>query len=283
MTKRISITVEAPEKHPDVLDVRDAMQQVLDFFDLLSDEGDENVVWNLAAASTNSPLTVEGEPIDLRTRAAATAAVAPRVAAIEAGLRRITSGEDWGEAFPIEKRATATRMLRRSADGIGITKVRFGDPTNVVSINQKVAKSYFERVEERSDSLYHYLFARKPRREYGSVEGRIASLGEDYEQPSIILKEANTGREIPCRVDANVLNEVRETMRAGDIWDHRRIRIRGIVNFDKDGNIFRVFDGRISFIEPAQVDLSDVRDENFTEGYSVTEYLDRLREGDFGG
>lgn len=281
MSTRISITVEAPEKHPDILDVRDAMQQVLDFFDLLTDEGEENVVWNLASASTNSPFTVEGEPVDLRTKAAATFAVAPRIAAVEAGLQRVAAGEDWGEAFPIEKLTIATRILRRSAEGIGITRVKFRDD-DVIQINKNTALSYFKKIEERSDSLYTYLFARKPRREYGSVEGRVATLGTDYDQPSIIIRDANTGREFPCRVDAHVLEKVRETMKAGDIWDHRRVRVRGVINFDKDGNVLRVYDGKIQFVDPGNVSLSNLRDPAFTEGYTVSEYLDRFMEGDFG-
>ena len=57
------ITVEPSADHPDILNIRDAMQQVIDYFDLLTDQNDSNVVWSLVRASTNSPFTAEGYPI----------------------------------------------------------------------------------------------------------------------------------------------------------------------------------------------------------------------------
>ena len=58
MTKA-TITVQAPAEHPDLLDIRDAMEQVRDFFELLAGEEDrETLAWNMTLASTNSPLAI---------------------------------------------------------------------------------------------------------------------------------------------------------------------------------------------------------------------------------
>ena len=59
--------------------MQDALQQVLDFFNLLTDDSNPNVEWRLTLASTNSPLTVEGEPVDMRTYAGAFGAVKDRI------------------------------------------------------------------------------------------------------------------------------------------------------------------------------------------------------------
>ena len=59
--ERASITVQASSAHPDILSVQDAMQQVLDFFELLTPEDarETKFVWKLNIASTNSPFTVQ--------------------------------------------------------------------------------------------------------------------------------------------------------------------------------------------------------------------------------
>ena len=63
MSERIKVTVKG--SHDDRLTVQDAMQQVLDFFVLLSLSGDDDqaVEWRLVYASANSPLIVEAEAI----------------------------------------------------------------------------------------------------------------------------------------------------------------------------------------------------------------------------
>ncbi len=69
---------------------------------------------------------------------------------------------------------------------------------------------------------------------------------------------------------------------AGDVWDHRRVRVSGILNYDPSGKIVRLFDGRITYIQPKEVGIEDLHDPDFTEGMAPYEYLDRLRENEFG-
>lgn len=98
------ITVEPSADHPEILDIREAMQQVMDYFELLTDQGDSNVVWNLVFASTNSPFTAEGSPVDLRTNAPAFGQVKDHVAVIERGLAKVQAGEPLDGDFPMEKK-----------------------------------------------------------------------------------------------------------------------------------------------------------------------------------
>ena len=62
----------------------------------------------------------------------------------------------------------------------------------------------------------------------------------------------------------------------------RRVRIRGTLNYDETGNVLRMVGGTVAFIDVAPVYLDKLEDRDFTEGYSVSEYLDRLRENEFG-
>jgi hypothetical protein len=275
MERRTKIIVEAPAEHPHVLDVRDAMQQVLDFFALLSDESEKNVVWNLAAATTNSPLTVEGEPIDLRTNAGAYNAVQTKVEIIARGLAPVARGEDFGDEFPRDKLDTAL-------NGVGATNFDFGGDEERIVISTPIAKRFFDEIESPVESLHSYLFSRTSRQEYGSVEGRVVDIGTDYEMPAIQLREHKSGRLIWCRIDPASRGALAETVNAGVAWDHRRVRVRGALNYDDNGKVLRVVNGTVSYIDYTEKELKDLEDDNFTSTYSISEYLDRLREGDFG-
>lgn len=274
------ITVEPSAQHPGILEVRDAMQQVIDFFDLLTDEGQSNVVWNLTFASTNSPFTAEGSPVDLRTHAGAYSLIAPHLAVIDRGLQRISAGEPLDDDFPAEKRELATNLLKRNMNGIGRTRIEVNN--QVISLVPDNARRALEAIQGTADQTYDYLFSSFARNEVGSIEGRIVDLGTDYEEPAVKLREHRTGREIQCRVSPQAQEEIKTSLTAGDVWQHRRVRVRGVLKYDAAGKIVRVYDGRLSYIDPADVRIEDLRDEGFTGGLPAYEYLDRLRDGTLG-
>jgi len=132
------------------------------------------------------------------------------------------------------------------------------------------------------ESLHSYLFPRTSRREVGSVEGRLVDIGTDYNEPALQLEEKNMGRRFWCRVSVATRDEISVAMAAGDVWQHKRVRVRGTLNYDEQGKVIRVVDGAVVFIQPPEVDLDKIEDSEFTEGYPVNEYLDRLRENEFG-
>lgn len=275
------ITVEASTDHPDILDIRDAMQQVMDYFDLLTDQGQSNVVWNLVFASTNSPFTAEGEPVDLRTNAPAYGQVREHVAVIERGLARIQHGEPPEADFPTDKREIAKRILQRNLNGIGATIITFEDDT-VYKIEPRQAERSLAAINGEEDEEYEYLFSTFARKEFGSVEGRILDLSTSYDEPAIKIREHRSGREIECRISKNARDEIERSLTAGDVWDHRRARVRGIINYNANGKIVRVYDGQIAFIDAKETKVKDIHDPDFTGGLPAYEYLDRLRDNEFG-
>lgn len=280
--KQKKITVEPSADHPDILDVRDAMRQVLDYFDLLTDQGEPNVVWNLTFASTNSPFTAVGEPIDLRTKAPAYGLVAGHVERVERGIVKMAMGEALDSDFPTDKKEAAKRLLMRNLNGIGRTRINLSGSEAPVDIEQDSARRALEIMQGTGNPVYDYLFGSFARKEVGSVEGRIVDLGTDYEEPKITLKEHRTGREIACRISRDAHDEIAGMLTAGDVWQHRRVRVRGVLNFDPTGKLVRVFDGRIAYIDPQETTAHDLHDPNFTGGMPAYEYLDRLREDQIG-
>ena len=258
-------------------------QQAIDFFDLLTDEAEQHVVWKLEMASTNSPFTCQGEPVDVRTWAGAYAPVEERVSIVERNFRRIAEGKDFDDTFPREKIETFRRMLRRNTNGVGLTRATFAEDEEAIEVSQNTAKRYFEQVLTPAESLHSYLFSRTSRREVGSLEGRIVEIGTDYDAPALQIKEHNTGRPIWCRVSPGKVQEIGSEMKANDAWSRRRVRIRGTLNYDNEGSVLRVLNGTSTYIDDvAPADPDQLEDREFTEGYSPSEYLDRLRENEFG-
>ena len=275
------IVIEPSADHPDVLHIKDAMQQVIDYFDLLTDQSQSNVVWNLERASTDSPFTAVGAPIDLRTDAKAYGLVANHVSRIERGLVRLEAGEPLDDDFPVERREIAVKMLKRNMNGIGRTKITIGGGVEV-RIDPINAKRSLDVISGASDETYDFLFSSFARKEIGSLEGRIVELSTDYEEPAVKLRERRTGRDIQCRISAEARNEIEDSLTAGDVWNHRRVRVRGGISYDPGGRILRMYDGRVSYVDPEEVAVGELRDEDFTAGLPAHEYIDRLRENEFG-
>jgi len=71
-------------------------------------------------------------------------------------------------------------------------------------------------------------------------------------------------------------------MRLKDIWQHRRVIVRGVIRYDKSGTISSINDAEIDLITPKEVSLDEITDREFTQGMSPHEYLDKFHEGNLG-
>lgn len=277
----LRITVEPSAKHPDVLSIHDAMQQVLDFFDLLTDQDNANVVWNLTFASIQSPFVVEGAPVDLRTNTAAFSAVETHVRTIECAFNSIVAGDPLDRDFPVEQLKSTERFLERNTNGIGRTECTFGSDAPAVTIDPRIAERALTVIRREPDILHNYLFSTFARREVGSIQGQIVEIGTHYDKPAVHVCEHPTDRDIWCQVDERALGEIEKMITAGDVWQHRRVTVHGELSYDSSGQLVRVYEGRLTYIDAKYIDPEDLYDPEFTEGLPAHEYLDRLRENDF--
>ena len=257
------------------------MQQVLDFFDLVADRTNQNVVWNLTFASTNSPFVAEAEPVDLRTNASAFSTVEKHVRIIERGLARIAAGDPVDHDFPKDKLTIVERIFERNINGIGRTTLGFGNDEDMIEIESVIVPRSLQTIRGETDALYEYLFNTFARIEVGSIDGRIIDLGTHYDKPAIQVTEHNSNQDVWCQIDENALREIEGRITAGDVWQHRRVRIRGKINYDASGKITRAFDGQISYFQEKDVSIEDLHDPDFTGEMKPYEYLEGLRENDF--
>lgn len=279
--KPLQIKVEPSLKHPDILNILHAMDHARDFFDLLTDDANSNIVWNLKSASRHSPFEITGVPVDLRTHAMAYSTVENHVRVIERAFANIVKGDPLDSDFPANKRTSVERFLERHTNGIGRTECHFGGDNPVFEIMPQIAERFLMIIRREPDALYDYLFSTFARREVGSIEGRIVDIGTHYEKPAVHVKEHSTNKDIWCQVDELELARIERKITAGDVWKHRRVKVRGDLSYDSQGQLVRVYEGRIDYIDTKDVDIEDLHDEDFTEGLPVHEYLEKLRESDF--
>jgi hypothetical protein len=277
---RVRITVVAAATHPDVLSVQDAMRQVLDFFDLLTPEDDETFIWNLKMATTNSPLTVEGEAYSTSPSVNASALAAEQAVVIEDSFRSLSEGRVPTRRLSTRRRETIRRILKRNMNGIGKTEAIMAT-LNPVSVTPTIAEVSVRALElSEFDSL---VLTDRAREEIGSIEGTLIEVGKDYNQPSVIVRERRTGAEISCRVSDELRQAISASTTLDDVWSNRRVLVRGRIRYNSDGSVHRVMrTDSIRPVAPHDIPISNIVDADFTSGMSVPDYLDKLREGELG-
>jgi hypothetical protein len=285
MTKA-TITVQAPAEHPDLLDIRDAMEQVRDFFELLAGEEDrETLAWNMTLASTNSPFTAEAEAVSVRPGVDVRAIAAARVAETSEFMTALGGGRPSRRPIDSKRRSAAMRLWRRNTFGIGVTAIRFDLPSaGPITITPSVAAIALEASarQEKVSPDVGYLPENRQREEFGSVEGALKGVGTDYNFPAIFVAERKSGREIVCRVEQSVADAIAGSASFRDVWERRRVRVRGRIVFDADGQVSRVYANTITPLTPRTMTLRDIEDRDFTGEVSIADYVERLREGSLG-
>ncbi len=93
---RVRIKIRPSGSHPDILTIQDAMQQILDVFEL-ADDPESGAVWKLVSASTNTPLTLLAELTSLVPNLDITAIARERSALIK-------------EGFPVYRKAESSSL-----------------------------------------------------------------------------------------------------------------------------------------------------------------------------
>lgn len=264
--------------HPDVLTIRDAVDQVRDIFEL-ADNDDPGVAWKLVSATTNTPLTISAEMVAMEPNIPPDALAAwatERTKELSEGFAALERGTiipAWSRG---RKAAVLKRLLTRSLNGIGRTDVQVDDAPERETLTPQRAETALRALDAAQPAVD------RSRAEIGSVEGEYLDLGSHYAHPAIKIRERKSAAEIWCWVSERDLARFSELVRAEDVWRHRRVRARGKIYYSVSGDILRVEATDVQLSEVPRVTVDEVRDRNFTGGLSVSEYLNRLREGELG-
>lgn len=275
---RVRIVIRPSGSHPDVLTIRDAVDQVRDIFEL-AESDNPGVAWKLASATTNTPLTIVAEMIAMEpdiTAAALAALASEQTKALKEGFDALERGRvipAWSDG---RKAGALRRVLKRSLNGIGRTDVQVNEEPERETLTPQIAETALRVLDAPPD-------VDRSRAEIGSIEGEYLYLGDHYAHPAIKIKERKTGAEVWCWVSETDLERFSsELIRAADVWRHKPVRARGKIYYSMAGDMLRVEATDVQLLEAKRVALDGVREPNFTGGLTVSEYLDRLREGRLG-
>ena len=85
---------------------------------------------------------------------------------------------------------------------------------------------------EEENEFNSLLPKKRERQEIGSIEGVLLEVGTEYNQPAILVQERKTGKSIWCRVDAELKHAISEEARFEDVWDRRRVVVKGRIFYD---------------------------------------------------
>ena len=254
------------------------MRQVLDVFDLLT-AGDSSVEWRLSKATTNSPFYAEGEAVSFEPAVDITVVARAQKQFVSDGMREIAEGrvpEGWDD----KRLKTAKRLYERNLNGVGATSIDFQQNGEIV-LTPKFAQTAVA-VLSKAPTLGLYEFPRI-KGEVGSIEGVFAHLSTYRNQPAIGIVESRTKTIVWCVLSPELQAKFADKADFEDFWQHSRVMVRGRIRYNANRSILFAVADDISRIETKAVPLTAIRDPSFTSGLSVSEYLDRFREGVLGG
>jgi hypothetical protein len=274
----VHIVIRPSGAHPDILTIRDAVDQVRDIFELAEND-DPGVAWKLVSATTNTPLTISAEMVAMEpnvlpdTLAALANERTKELSEGFAALERGTIIPPWSHG---KKAIVLKRLLNRSLNGIGRTDIQVNDASERETLTPQRAEAALRALDAAQPTID------RSRAEIGSIEGEYLDIGSHYAHPAIRIRERKTGGEVWCWVSEKDLERFSELVRAADVWRHKRILARGKIYYSMAGDILRIEATGVQLVDVPRVTLDEVRDRNFTGGLRVSEYLNRLREGDLG-
>ncbi|MGA3280129.1 MAG: hypothetical protein ABSD50_04000 [Smithella sp.] len=281
MAEKIQIVIEPPESHPDFLTLQDAMEQVLDYFQLVSideKQDSQNIIWKLVSVSMKSPFTVTAEAFSFDSSVNIDELAKKQKEKLRYGTKSILKGitpDEWTSAHASK---IIERILKRSNNGIGKTRIILDTEIDSVpiEITPQIADSAMSEIHKQPARLFSEDLSHK---ELGSIDGYLVAAGSDYDHPALRIRDRLTQDEIWCRVPEEIRNNVSESMHLNDVWEHIRVIVSGMVSYEKTGKISRIIDAQIEHIVSRDVSIDAIRDSGFTQGISPSEYLKKLREG----
>jgi hypothetical protein len=279
MTEKLVISVDGSKEHPDLLTVQDVFTHVLELFQLVneSDPGsNEQVRWKLVSASMNSPFTVVAEAIPARPGADIGQIAKLQKRAFHRNYAELQRGRIPSAWAGTKTRETVTRVLARNRNGIGTTTIDEGGGYTPVVITREEAERVVEAV------VAEQIAPRRTKEQVGSIEGKLVEVSTYHGKPAIKLIERKTGAEVWCLVPEAFQHEIAEHTSIEDVWRGRRVVVRGRIMYGLDGKISRVEAASVRLVEARSISEEQITDKDFTGGLTVTEYLERLRDGSLG-
>lgn len=287
LAETVTIVIHPSGTDADNLTVADAMQQVLDTFELLSKaeikdpSSGATVVWRLERASTNSPLTVEATPVSSNPEIPVDRQAINAILAFQEGINSVLHAESKPKWIDQESEGTLKRILARNLNGIG--------RTDIFSDYHKAATSIDHRSAQRAQNYLDVLAAEEAlkvedltRKEYGSIEGHVTDATTWHGRPAFRMRARLSGKELICILSKTAAATIGDEHNWSEVFKRQRVLVSGICHYNSAGTVVRVDVDTITAIKPREVTISELRDTNFAAGRTPSDHL-RLIWGDENG
>jgi hypothetical protein len=277
----VTIRIEPSGVGSTSLTVEDALQQVLDYVDLLRaadlSEGKQKVIWLLHSASTNSPLEVTASatgpdpsvPVGYQAR--------QNVERVSSAVRTLEAGRGMPTWMEGEPSRIAERFFKRNTNGIGRTSIALEDaePVTIVHATARKAALTIEKARiEKQLAAPDWT-----RTEFGSVEGEIISTTSYYSKPALVIKERLSGANLNCILSQELADQVGPTHSWDETWQQKRFLISGELHYGSDGGLKKVDATALTEVLYGPVDLDEIRDMKVLDGEQPHAAIERLWDG----
>ena len=286
-SNKVRVVVYPSGGSDDALTVKDAMEQVLDYFALLTKAdarlpgSNVQVVWRLESASTNSPFTVEARPISSDPEVPIERRAVNAAQALHVGLNQLVRGEGKPIWFDQDAEKVMRRILGRQINGVSRTDFIASEASGPVVLDARLARkaNVFLDLKAAEEASKLEDLSRK---EHGSIEGQAIGLSTHYAKPALVIRERLSGREVKCVLPASQADEIGAQHQWKDVWGNQRVVVTGVCHFDKTGDLVRIEADSVVKVGGRDVPLSEFQDANFSDGLSPQEHLDLLWGADNG-
>lgn len=272
MTERMTVVVLGR----DGLTVEDAMRQVLETFEMMgrADPGAAaSIEWCLVSATTNSPLTVVAEAKSLKPGVDATQVARSQKAKFRRCVSELRSGTLPAAWRSQDDRRRAKTWLQRTNNGVAYTRIDTDptdEPIEITAKDTLLAEPALDAPQVTS----------KPKDQIGSVEGYLTGVDTHYHKPAIRIRERKSGASVLCIVPEEFRSQIANEASFEDVWRERRVVVRGRIHYDSSGKVREVIATKVHAVASQDVDVSQIRDPDFTSGLSAEDYLEQMRDGD---
>lgn len=276
-SRRITVTVESSLGEDGPLTVRDALGQVLDFFELMTVAGDhfaQGVGWALVSVSKNSPLTATAEAFSVDPGVSVDDVTKHIKYFVSDALNSITAGVPAPGWLSVTAQEKVRALLKRNLNGVGRTDIFFDEDEPPSVIVERTARTGLYGLDRaRLDSA-----ASEPDMSHsalGSAEGILEGLTTYYNKPAVRIREPISGRPIPVVLSDTLTKDVGRQRVWQEVWAGRRVRAIGRIFYKRDGTIGRLLADDLLSVEPEPMRDKDLLPALATN-ITPREFLDQI-------
>ncbi len=278
--QHVTIKVESNIGEDGPLTVNDTLHQFLDAFEFLAaaishEDNGSKIQWRLVAMTKNSPATATAEAYSTDNSVDIAPLLSRGKRRFSDGVKELSNGQV--PSWLLDNSSIAKSLLKRNLNGIGKTVFVLNDDgpqTVLVEKSSRLGLRAIERSEaDKLDSMEDLSHS-----ERGTLEANVAEARTYHGQPALYVKDRLSGKVIPCILTEKAALEAGPTHSWHDTWSGKRVRIKGLIRYDKSGNISRISASKVSDVISTPVDIKEVREIDILANNSPVQHLDEYWE-----